>query len=58
MSLLQYNVMPSFSSDKVLGLCLSLRKVFMEPHSSSMGLGSGLSAGFFHQVMLFLAKKF
>ena len=57
-SLLQYIVMPSFSSDKVLGLCLSLRKVFTEPYSSSMGLWSGLSTGLFHPLMLFLAKKF
>ena len=47
----------SFSSATSLGLCLSIRKFFMEPHTCSVGFKSGLSAGLFHQLMLYSLKK-
>ena len=54
---LQTILMPSFSSGMLLGMCLSLRKFFMEPHTFSIWLKSGLSAGLFHQLILLFSKK-
>ena len=54
---LQTILMPSFSSGMLQGLCLSLRKFFMEPHTFSIGFKSGLSAGLFYQLILLFSKK-
>ena len=54
---LQNFLMPSFNSGMFLGLCLSLRKIFIEPHTFSIGFKSGLSARLFHQLIRFFSKK-
>ena len=54
---LQNILMPSFNSGMFLGLCLSLRKIFIEPHTFSIGFKSGLSARLFHQLIRFFSKK-
>ena len=42
---------PSFNSGMVFGFILVRRKFFMDPHTFSMGLRSGLDAGVFHPLM-------
>ena len=56
-SICQNNLIPSFSSVMFLGLCLFRRKFSIDPHTFSIGFKSGLSAGFFHQMILFAVKK-
>ena len=38
-------LMPFFSSNMFLGLCLSLRKFFIEPHTFSIGFNLGFLPG-------------
>ena len=56
-TVLQNVLLPSFSSGILLGLCLFLRKFFIDPHTFSIGFKSGLSARLFHQCILFFSKK-
>ena len=44
-------------SGMVFGFTLVRRQFFMDPHTFSMGLRSGLDAGVFHLLMLFSTYK-
>ena len=48
-------LMPSFNSSVDFGLISFLRYAFIEPHTFSIGLRSGLEGGVFHQFIPFRA---